>query len=94
MSNGAGQMYWISERWAWIDEQFTCYWMGSFKGISLPVLRDQHDGYGAIDVLAGQRNIVPTHTGSLYLLAITSIIFLWVAQLLFCVGLIGVMSSV
>jgi hypothetical protein len=92
-SDNAGQLYWFNERWAWIDEQFACYWMGSFKGINLPVSRSQHVGYGSINIVTGRAATKPSLASSLYLTAITSIIFLWVAQLLFWAGFIGVVRS-
>jgi hypothetical protein len=93
-SDNAGQLHWFSERWAWIDEQFACYWMGSFKGIALPILRSRHVEYGSINIVTGRSTTTQCLATSLYLTTIISMVLLWVAQLLFWAGFLGVVGSI
>jgi hypothetical protein len=93
-----GQMRWFVERCAWIDEQFAYYCMGRFKGIYHPLQGTRNRahplGYGSINNTPGQSIIEPTATGSLYVLVVTSMIFVWFSQLLFWIGLIDILSAV
>jgi hypothetical protein len=92
-----GHMISLAERCAWIDEHFAYHCMGRFKDIYHP--RSQtcdsghHNGYGSINNFSGVAHFDPATTSSLYVLVVTSMMLLWISQLLFWIGLVGVISG-
>jgi hypothetical protein len=87
----------FAERCAWIDEQFAYFCMGRFKGISHQSsgsgTRRHYTNYGSINNVPDHHTIREAGTGSLYALGLTSMILLWISQLLFWIGLIAIISA-
>jgi hypothetical protein len=88
---------WFVERCAWIDEQFAYFCMGRFKGISYRPsesgTRRYYTNYGSINNDSDHHTIENTETSSLYALGVISMILLLTSQLLFWIGLIGIISA-
>ncbi|KAH9878035.1 hypothetical protein J1614_003252 [Plenodomus biglobosus] len=93
-----GQLRRLHERCAWIDEEFAYYWMGRFRAIDLPILEvsdgSHQVGYGSMSSVSRHHTIRAGGTRSLYALATIGTFFLFVSQMLFWFGFLGIMSVV